>query len=148
MKDFDACLAAVERFLPYVDNWATCDMMSPKALGKNKAALLERIRAWLRSGHTYTVRFAMGMLMSHFLEEDFREEYLELVASVRSEEYYIRLMQAWYFATALAKQYDAALPYIEKRRLDEWTHNKAIQKATESYRVSGGHKAYLRTLRL
>lgn len=148
MKDFDACLAAVERFLPYVDNWATCDMMSPKALGKNKAALLERIRVWLRSGHTYTVRFAMGMLMSHFLEEDFREEYLELVASVRSEEYYIRMMQAWYFATALAKQYQTAVKLLEQRRLEAWVHNKTIQKARESFRISDEQKIYLKSLKV
>ena len=148
MKDFDACLAAVERFLPYVDNWATCDMMSPKALGKNKAALLERIRVWLRSGHTYTVRFAMGMLMSHFLEEDFREEYPALVASVRSEEYYVRMMQAWYFATALAKQYEAAVTYLEQRRLGAWVHNKTIQKARESFRVSQEQKEYLKSLKV
>lgn len=148
MKEFDACLTAVETFLPYVDNWATCDMMSPKALAKDKPALLERIRVWLQSGHTYTVRFAMGMLMSHFLEEEFREEYLELVASVRSEEYYIRMMQAWYFATALAKQYEAAVKLLEQRRLEAWVHNKTIQKARESYRISEEQKIYLKSLKV
>ena len=148
MKDFDACLTAVEAFLPYVDNWATCDSLRPPALAKNKAALLERVRVWLQSGHTYTVRFAMGMLMNHFLEEDFREEYLELVASVRSEEYYIRMMQAWYFATALAKQYEAAVKLLEQRRLEPWVHNKTIQKARESYRISQEQKIYLKSLKV
>ena len=148
IRDFDACLAALERFLPYVDNWATCDMMNPRALAKDKAALLERIRLWLQSGHTYTVRFGMEMLMNHFLEEDFREEYLALVASVQSEEYYVRMMQAWYFATALAKQYEAAVTYLEQRRLGAWVHNKTIQKARESFRVSQEQKEYLKSLKI
>ena len=148
IRDFDACLAAVERFLPWVDNWATCDRMNPKALAKDKAALLERIRLWLQSGHTYTVRFGMGMLMNHFLEEDFREEYLALVASVQSEEYYIRMMQAWYFATALAKQYEAAVKVLEQRKLGAWVHNKTIQKARESFRVGEEEKIYLKSLKV
>ena len=148
IRDFDACIAAVERFLPYVDNWATCDMMNPRALAKDKAALLERIRLWLQSGHTYTVRFGMEMLMNHFLEEDFREEYPALVASVQSEEYYVRMMQAWYFATALAKQYEAAVTYLEQRRLGAWVHNKTIQKARESFRVSQEQKEYLKSLKV
>ena len=148
IRDFDACMAAVERFLPYVDNWATCDMMNPRALAKDKAALLERIRLWLQSGHTYTVRFGMGMLMNHFLEEDFLEEYPALVASVRSEEYYVRMMQAWYFATALAKQYEAAVTYLEQRRLGAWVHNKTIQKARESFRISQEQKEYLKSLKV
>ncbi len=148
IRDFDACMAAVERFLPYVDNWATCDMMNPRALTKDKAALLERIRLWLQSGHTYTVRFGMEMLMNHFLEEDFREEYPALVASVQSEEYYVRMMQAWYFATALAKQYEVAVTYLEQRRLGAWVHNKTIQKARESFRVSQEQKEYLKSLKV
>ena len=148
IRDFDACMAALEHFLPYVDNWATCDMMNPKTLAKDKAALLEHIRFWLRSDHTYTVRFAMGMLMRYFLEEDFREEYLALVASAQSEEYYIRMMQAWYFATALAKQYDAAVQYLEQRKLPPWVHNKTIQKARESYRISSEQKEYLKSLKI
>ena len=148
IKDYDACLRQVERFLPYVDNWATCDQLSPKVFKKHKGELLERIRSWLASGETYTLRFGMGMLMAHYLDEDFDPEYLGLVAAVRSEEYYIRMMQAWYFATALAKQYEAALPYIEERRLETWTHNKAIQKALESRRVSDERKAYLRSLKI
>ena len=148
IRDFQPCLTALERFLPYVDNWATCDMMNPRALAKDKAALLERIRLWLQSGHTYTVRFGMEMLMNHFLEEDFREEYPALVASVRSEEYYVRMMQAWYFATALAKQYEAAVTYLEQRRLPPWVHNKTIQKARESFRVSQEQKEYLKSLKV
>ena len=148
IRDFDACMAAVERFLPYVDNWATYDMMNPKALTKDKAALLERIRLWLQSSHTYTVRFGMEMLMNHFLEEDFREEYPALVASVQSEEYYVRMMQAWYFATALAKQYEAAVTYLEQRRLGAWVHNKTIQKTRESFRVSQEQKEYLKSLKV
>ena len=148
IRDFEPCLTALERFLPYVDNWATCDMMNPRALAKDKAALLERIRLWLQSGHTYTVRFGMEMLMNHFLEEDFREEYPALVASVQSEEYYVRMMQAWYFATALAKQYEAAVTYLEQRRLGAWVHNKTIQKARESFRGSQEQKEYLKSLKV
>ena len=148
MKDFEACVQAVEDFLPYVDNWATCDQMSPKVFRKNKQALLPYIRCWIASERCYTRRFGTGMLMSHFLDEDFREEYLRLVSDKRSEEYYVNMMIAWYFATALAKQYEAALPYLENRRLDPWVHNKTIQKAVESFRVSDGHKTYLKTLKI
>ena len=148
MKDFDACVQAVEDFLPYVDNWATCDQMSPGVFRKNKQALLPYIRCWIASEQCYTRRFGTGMLMSHFLDEDFREEYLSLVSDIRSEEYYVNMMIAWYFATALAKQYEAALPYLENRRLAPWVHNKAIQKAVESFRVSDGHKTYLKTLKI
>lgn len=145
--DYGECAAAVERFLPYVDNWATCDLMSPKVFKKHRTELLERIKVWIRSDETYTIRFGIGMLMSHYLDEDFSPEYLELAAGLRSREYYVNMMIAWYFATALAKQYDAALPYIEGARLDVWTHNKAIQKALESYRVSEEHKKVLRSLK-
>ena len=148
MKDFEACVQAVEDFLPYVDNWATCDQMSPGVFRKNKQALLPPIRRWIASEQCYTRRFGIGMLMSHFLDEDFREEYLSLVSDIRSEEYYVNMMIAWYFATALAKQYEAALPYLENRRLAPWVHNKAIQKALESFRVSDGHKTYLKTLKI
>lgn len=146
-KDFSHCLEEVEAFLPYVDNWATCDQMSPKAFKKHLADLLEYIQKWLHSSRTYTVRFGLGMLMQHYLDERFEPSFLEWAAAVQSEEYYIRMMAAWYFATALAKQYDATLPYLQQRRLDEWTHNKTIQKALESYRVPEEHKAYLKTLR-
>ena len=148
MKDFDACVQAVEDFLPYVDNWATCDQMSPGVFRKNKQALLPYIRCWIASERCYTRRFGTGMMMSHFLDEDFREEYLRLVSDIRSEEYYVNMMIAWYFATALAKQYEAALPYLENRRLDPWVHNKTIQKAVESFRVSDEHKACLRALKI
>lgn len=147
-KDFAACVQGVEDFLPYVDNWATCDQMSPKAFAKNKPALLPYIRRWIASDRTYTRRFGIGMLMSHFLDGDFREEYLAWVSDIRSEEYYVNMMLAWYFATALAKQYEAALPYVEGRRLAPWVHNKTIQKAVESCRVSDERKAYLKTLKI
>lgn len=147
MKDFDKCLAEVDRFLPYVDNWATCDMMRPKVFKKNPKALLPKIEEWMASGETYTVRYGIGMLMTYFLEEHFEIKYPEAVAAVESEEYYVRMMVAWYFATALAKQWDAVIPFIEEGRLEKWTHNKAIQKAIESYRITPEQKVYLRTLR-
>ncbi|MBR1599740.1 MAG: DNA alkylation repair protein [Lachnospiraceae bacterium] len=148
IKDYDKCISEIELFLPYVDNWATCDQMSPKVFKKNRALLMERIKEWIVSDKTYTVRFAIGMLMSHFLDEDFDESYLLMVAEVRSEEYYINMMIAWYFATALAKQYEATLPYIEERRLDIWTHNKAIQKSVESRRITEEQKEYLKGLKV
>ncbi|MDO4293557.1 MAG: DNA alkylation repair protein [Eubacteriales bacterium] len=144
IRDFDRCIAETFRFLPYVDNWATCDQMSPKIFKRHRKELLPYIRTWLSSDETYTIRFAVGMLMTHFLEEDFDGIYPEMVAAIRSDEYYVNMMIAWYFATALAKQYDAVLPYIENRRLAAWTHNKTIQKAMESYRISDEQKAYLR----
>lgn len=148
IRDYEACLAATERFLPYVDNWATCDSFSPKVFKKHRAELLSPIRRWLDSGETYTVRFGLGMLLAHYLDEDFDPVYLEWAAAICSEEYYVRMMLAWYFATALAKQYEAALPYLEGRRLDPWTHNKAIQKARESYRVPEERKDYLKSLKI
>ncbi len=148
LKDYADCVAALDRFLPCVDNWATCDLTSPKVFKKHRAELLEDIRRWIASGETYTVRFGIEMLMTHFLDEDFKEEYLAWVAELRSEEYYVRMMQAWYFATALAKQYEAAVVTIEQKRLERWTHNKAIQKARESFRVSDERKAYLKTLKI
>lgn len=148
MKDYDTCIAALRTFLPYVDNWATCDQMAPKVFKKHLPELLEEIRQWIASGETYTVRFGIGMLMSFYLDEAFSPEYLELAASVQSEEYYVNMMIAWYFATALAKQYDAVLPYIEQQRLEAWTHNKAIQKAVESYRITAEQKEYLKTKKI
>ena len=147
LKDFGRCMEYVRAFLPYVDNWATCDQLSPKVFGKNKGDLLKQIREWIGSGDTYTVRFGIGMLMQYFLDEDFDPEYPELVAQIRSEEYYVNMMKAWYFATALAKQYETVLPFIEERRLDDWTHRKAIQKAVESYRITEEQKKYLKTLK-
>ena len=148
IKDFDRCAAGVERFLPFVANWATCDQLSPKVFGKHHAELLPLVKAWIASGETYTVRFGIGMLMAHFLDADFDPRYPEWVAALRSEEYYVNMMRAWFFATALAKQYGAVLPYLEQRRLDVWTHNKTIQKAVESYRISDEQKTYLKTLRI
>jgi len=147
-KDYAQCLEEVCRFLPYVDNWATCDQMSPKVFKKHRGELLEYVKEWIRSEDTYTIRFGIGMLMEHFLDEDFDPAFPELAASVRSEEYYVNMMTAWYFATALAKQYEAVLPYIEECRLDEWTHNKAIQKAVESRRITPQQKEYLKTLKV
>ena len=147
-KDYARCMEGVRRFLPFVDNWATCDQLSPKVFRKHRPELLESIREWLSSGQTYTLRFAVGMLMEHFLDEDFDPVYPEMVARIRSEEYYVNMMVAWYFATALAKQYDAVLPYIEDRRLDSWTHNRTIQKAVESYRITEDRKTVLKSMRI
>ena len=146
-KDFDRVIARLDAFFPYIDNWATCDLLSPKVFRKHKAELLPHIRRWLASDRVYTVRFGIEMLLSHYLDEDFAPEYFEWVAAVKSEEYYVNMMIAWYFATALAKQYDAALPILLEQRLAVWTHNKTIQKAIESYRITDEQKAYLRTLR-
>lgn len=147
-KDYGETVRLLDAFLPFVDNWATCDQMSPKVFRKHRTELLIEIERYLGSERPYTVRFGVGMLMEHYLDEDFRPEYPARVAALRSEEYYVNMMIAWYFATALAKQYDAALPYIEGRKLDVWTHNKAIQKAIESYRVPEETKEYLRTLKI
>lgn len=144
MKEYDAVITALDDFLPYVDNWATCDMMAPKVFKKHLPELIEKIKEWIASGHTYTKRFGMGMLMKYYFDEAFSLEYLDMVASVESDEYYVNMMIAWYFATALAKQYEATLPYIQKRILNKWTHNKVIQKAIESYRITPEQKEYLR----
>ena len=148
IKNYEECMKAMEAFLPYIDNWAVCDCLSPKVFQKHKKELLEKIRIWIASGHSYTCRFGMGMLMRWFLDEDFKPEYLRLPASVRSDEYYVNMMTAWFFATALAKQWDATIPYFEKPHLDRWTHNKAIQKARESYRITPQQKEYLKTLKI
>ena len=147
IRDFDRCVGEVDRFLPYVDNWATCDQLSPRCFKKHRRELLPYIRRWIDSGETYPVRFGVGLLMQHYLEEDFDPAYPRLVADLRSEEYYVNMMRAWYFATALAKRYEDILPYLEGDALDPWTHNKAIQKATESYRVSPEQKAHLKGLK-
>ncbi|MBQ8632725.1 MAG: DNA alkylation repair protein [Lachnospiraceae bacterium] len=148
IRDFDDCIAALNKFLPYVDNWATCDMMAPKVLKTDLPKLYEWVKVWIASEETYTVRFGVNMLMKYFLDEAFLPEYPALVASIRSEEYYVKMVVAWYFATALAKQYDAVLPYIKEHRLDVWTHNKTIQKAVESYRISLEQKTYLKALKI
>ena len=147
-KDFDKCIAEVDAFLPFIDNWATCDQLSPKAFKREPEKLLQYIQSWIKSDQTYTIRFAIGMLMQHFLDERFEAGYADMVAEVRSEEYYINMMIAWYFATALAKQYERPVPYLEGRRLDGWVHNKAIQKSVESYRITDEQKAYLKTLKV
>ena len=148
IRDFDEALAETKRFLPYIDNWATCDAFMPGVFKKHKAQLLPEIKNWIASDSTYTVRFGTGLLMKLYLDEDFEPELLGLAASVKSSEYYIRMMVAWYFATALAKQYDAALPYLTEKRLDKWVHNKTVQKATESYRIPPETKSYLKTLKI
>ena len=147
IRDFDECVRAVEVFLPYVDCWPVCDQSSPKVFAKNHGKLLPLIKKWIASKQVYTARFGIRMLMNEFLGEDFKPEYLEWVASVKGEDYYIKMMVAWYFATALAKRYEESVVFIEERRLEPWTHKKAIQKAIESFRVSEEHKEYLKTLR-
>lgn len=147
IKDYDACIVAIDNFLPYVDNWAVCDILSPKIFKKNKTPLLVKIKEWSASEKAYTCRFGIEMLMSYFLDDDFRPDYLEIPASVHSEEYYVRMMIAWFFSTALSKQWDATIKYIEKHRLDTWTHNKAIQKARESRRITSEQKEYLKSLK-
>lgn len=148
MRDMKEVLVATERFLPFITDWATCDIFSPKVFAKHPAQLLQRIPAWVKSEHTYTVRFGVGMLMRHFLDAGFRPEYLEWAAGVKHSDYYVRMMVAWYFATALAKQQEASLPYIEEHRLEPWTHNKTIQKAIESRRIAPELKDYLRGLKV
>ena len=147
IRDFDECVRRVEAFLPYVDCWPVSDQATPKAFRKNHEKLLPYIQKWIASEHVYTARFGIRMLMNEFLDADFKEEYLSLVAAKQGEDYYLRMMVAWYFATALAKRYDETVPYLEARRLDEWTHRKTIQKAIESFRVTDVHKEYLRSLR-
>ena len=147
ISDFDVVMYETERFLPYIDNWATCDQMSPSAFKKNKNVLLRYICKWVKSKDTYTVRFAIKCLMQYWLDEDFDEKYADIVTNIKSDDYYINMMRAWYFATGLAKQYNRVLPYFEKGRLDEWTRVRAIQKALESFRVSAEHKKELRLLK-
>ncbi len=147
IKDYDNCIEELNKFLPYVDNWATCDMMRPKVFKKHLPELLEQIKIWLASGETYTVRYGIECLMLYYLDDSFSPEYPEMISKIRSDEYYIKMMQAWYFATALAKRYNDIIPYVEKNRLDADTHNKTVQKALESYRISPEQKAYLKTLK-
>ena len=148
IKDYDTCLKEVERFLPYIDNWGTCDQLSPKVFAKHKDELIIFIRKWIKSKHTYKVRFAIGMLLALYLDDSFKEEYMKLVSTIKSEEYYINMMIAWYFATALAKQYKIAIKYIENKKLSPWVHNKTIQKAVESYRINDEQKVYLKSLKV
>lgn len=148
IRDYDKCLEELKRFLPFIDNWATCDMLTLKIAGKHRDVFIREVYRWLESDKPYTIRFGISMLMRHYLDEDFKMEYPEKVAAVRSEEYYVNMMRAWYFATALAKQYEQILPFLEEKRMDIWTHNKTIQKAIESYRITPEQKSYLRTLRI
>jgi 3-methyladenine DNA glycosylase AlkD len=145
--DFESCIRQLERFLPYIDNWAVCDQTSPKVFKKHKDELLTYIREWLDAEHVYTVRFAIGMLMRHFLDEDFKQEYLDMVTAIRSDAYYVNMEIAWYMATALAKQWETTVPYLEEGKMDPWVHNRTIQKARESYRISEEQKRYLVTLK-
>lgn len=148
LTDFDSCISELDKFLPYVDNWATCDMMSPKCFSKNTDKLLGHIERWLASEHTYTVRYAVKTLMSVYSDKAFSPEHLELAAAVKSDEYYVRMAVAWYFATELSFHYDETLPYLEEHRLDKWVHNKTIQKAIESLRISEENKKRLKSLKV
>lgn len=148
LNDYDRVIEELEQFFPYIDNWAVCDTIRPKAFKKHKAELLTKIREWISSEKTYTIRFGIEMLMTYYLDESFEDEYLELVAGVRSEEYYVNMMIAWYFATALAKQWDATFPYIESKKLPLWVHNKSIQKARESFRITEDQKIILKSLKM
>lgn len=147
IKDYPTCIKEVKKFLPYIDNWATCDFSEPKCFRKHKKEMLEEIKDWIHASETYTIRYGIGMLMRLFLDEDFSPEYLEMAAGVRSEEYYVNMMLAWYFATALAKQWDATIPYIEQHKLSDWVHRKTIQKAVESFRITPEQKVYLKSFR-
>ena len=147
-KDYDACISYINKFLPYVDNWATCDQLSPKVFKKNTDKLINQINNWIKSKEVYTIRFGIGMLMKYYLDDNFKKEYLDLALSIKSDEYYVNMMIAWYFATALAKQYDDTILVLEKRRLNPWVHNKSIQKAIESYRITDDEKEYLKKLKI
>ena len=147
IKDFDECINMLEKFLPYIDNWATCDMLRPGVFKNNTERLYQYILKWIKSDKPYTVRFAIGMLNSYYLDEYFKKEHLELVSCVKSQDFYVKMMISWYFSTALAKQYDAAISFIEGNALDKWTHNKAVQKAVESLRITDDKKMYLKTLK-
>lgn len=147
IKDYDRCISEIERFRPYIDNWATCDFSAPKCFENHKEELLPVIKRWIASGETYTIRYGIGMLMRLYLDADFDPEYVKLVAEVKSDEYYVNMMIAWYMATALAKQWDAVIPYIEEHRMSDWVHRKTIQKAVESYRITDEQKRYLKGYR-
>lgn len=148
MKDYELCIEELIRFLPYINNWATCDILSVKAVKGHLDSYIKNIYQWLESDYTYTIRFGINMLMRYYLEEEFKIEYPEKVAAIRSEEYYVNMVRTWYFATALAKKYDQVLPFLEEQKMDVWTHNKTIQKAIESYRITLEQKEYLRTLKI
>ena len=147
IKDYEKCMEEIQRFLPCIDNWATCDYPAPKCFARHKDQVLEEAKRWISSGATYVIRYGIGMLMRLFLDEDFSSEYLEMAAAVQSQEYYVNMMIAWYFATALAKQWDATVPYIEQHKLSDWVHRKTVQKAVESYRITPEQKEYLKGFR-
>lgn len=147
IKDYDICISEIERFLPYIDNWATCDFPAPKCFENHKEDLLPVIKRWIDSSETYIIRYGIGMLMRLYLDADFDPEYVRIVAEVKSDEYYVNMMIAWYMATALAKQWDAVIPYIEEHRMSDWVHRKTIQKAVESYRITDEQKRYLKGYR-
>ncbi len=147
-KNYDECIRKLDEFLPYVDNWAVCDIISPVCFKKNKIILISKLDMWLKSDHPFTIRFAMEMYMSFYIDEDYKKEYSDSIAEIRNDEYYVRMMQAWYFATALAKQWDDSIKFLEEKKLDKWTHNKTIQKAIESYRITAEQKDYLRSLKI
>ena len=148
IRDYDKCLEELERFLPFIDNWATCDLLALHMMKKHRDIFIREVFRWIESDQPYSIRFGISMLMRHYLDEEFKTEYPEKVAAIRSEEYYVNMMRAWYFSTALAKQYENVLPFLEKRQMDVWTHTKTIQKAIESYRITSEQKEYLRTLRI
>lgn len=148
IRDYDKCLKELERFLPHIDNWATCDLLALHMMKKHRDIFIREIYRWMESDKPYIIRFGISMLMRHYLDEGFKPEYPEKVATIRSEEYYVNMMRAWYFATALAKQYEKILPFLEEQRMDIWTHNKTIQKSIESYRITQEQKDHLRTLRI
>lgn len=147
IEDYDKCIFEINRFLPFIDNWATCDALHPKCFKSNKTKLLNEIKTWLKSSHAYTIRFGIGMLMSNFLEEDFKPEIIDLVISINFDDYYVKMMQAWFLSTALVKQYDKTLPYFQNKKIEKWVNNKAIQKAVESFRISNEQKQFLKQLK-
>ncbi len=147
-NDYEKLIKELDKFLPYVDNWAACDLLRPKIFKMHKEKLLEKIKEWIKSERAYTVRFAIEMLMTFYLDDGFKTQYADLVSSVKSEDYYVKMMTAWFFATALSKQYDLIIPYMENKTLEKWVHNKTIQKAIESYRITKEQKDYLRSLRI
>lgn len=147
IKDFKTCISNLERFLPYIDNWATCDCLRPKCFKKNTDCLIDYVIKWILDDRTYIKRFGIGMLLSYYLDDEFDKRYLNIVSQIRSDEYYVNMMKAWYFTTALTKQYDSAIEYLTLNKLDKWTHNKTIQKAVESYRIPKSQKAFLKTLK-
>ena len=148
IRDYDKCLEELERFLPHIDNWATCDLLALHMIKKHRDIFIREVYRWIESDKPYIIRFGISMLMRHYLDVGFKPEYPEKVAAICSEEYYVNMMRAWYFATALAKQYEKILPFLEEQRMDIWTHNKTIQKSIESYRITKEQKDYLRTLRI